>query len=336
MKKNKIALVLALLLLLTAFSGCKPKEITMESLLPRTNIIKASVAYLNIGLGENIPSLSYETIASECGELCDVLYAATPVLLDLEGNTYSPELNATHEIGLTTSAGTLKLFFDDYQNLISVPTLKGMEEGNVRIYKTFQITGLSELLAAWQSNLPIIEPEPPVEELPPPEEEQPAEPAFVAPDDSALREIIDATLLSQTGEEVVFETIDLNRSDAQDVFYAFSHNEIESLPDSKVLLVAAAAQGTGLRYAVSRVEINDTYVKVLVSRAAASEDGTSGAAMVERTLIDIGKPIVFMDDTGSVLYVQILNIPGEATETVDPNAELEEETGEAPAEPPAE
>ncbi len=322
MKKNRIAFCLALVLLLSLLSGCATKEITMESLLPRTNVIKASVAYLNVGLGEDIPSLSYETIATECGDLCDILYSATPVVLDLGETTYSPELNATHEIGLTTSAGTLKLYYDDYQNLISVPTVKGMDEGNVRVYQNFQTTGLSELLSLWQGNLPVNEPEPATEELP--VEEPVEDDVFIAPDDSSLRSLIDVTLLSEAGDEVAFENADYDQFAAVDVFYAFGYHEMDTLPESKVLLVAAAAEGTGLKCGISRVEVNGTYVKVYVTRSQLADGEVNGAALIERASVDLGKPIVFLDDTETVLYVQLLSIPGEAAETVDPEAEMEE------------
>ena len=335
MKKNKIALILALVLVMSLFTGCKPKEITMESLLPRTNIIKASVEYLSLGLGENIPQLSYETISTECGELCDVLYASTPVILDLGSTTYSPELNATHEIGLTTSAGTLKLFYDEYQNLVSVPTMKGLDEGNVRVYQTFQTTGLSELLASWQSVLPVNEPEPSTEELP--VEEEPAVETFAAPDDSTLRAAVDETLLAQAGTEVAFESTDYEKFAAMsDLFYAFGSEEMDTLPENQLMLVAAAAEGTGLKCAVSRVEINDSYVKVFISRSLLEEGEVNGAALVEKASVDVNKPIVFMDDAGSILYVQSLGTSDEPAEIEETTEALEEAPAETAEETPAE
>lgn len=47
----------------------------------------------------------------------------------------------------------MSLYYDDYQNLLNVPINRRVDEESVRVYLSFQPTGLAELLSAWGEGL---------------------------------------------------------------------------------------------------------------------------------------------------------------------------------------
>ena len=110
--KKRFAIYLLVVLLALLLTGCKSDEVRLEDLLPRENVQEVSVSYLSTGVGENIPSVRYAADTTEYGQLCDLLYGAAPVVVEIPSN-YSPEINASHEIFLTTSGGTMSLYYDD-------------------------------------------------------------------------------------------------------------------------------------------------------------------------------------------------------------------------------
>ena len=305
MKTKKLLIyLLAMLMLVSCFvTGCKEQDTTLESILPRANVIKTSVSFLNVGVGENIPQLSYETVASECTQLCDLLYAAVPVVIEIT-DSYSPELNASHEIYLTTSGGTMTVYYDDYQNLINVPINRKVDEQNVRVYLAYQTSGLSELLSAWQETLPVSEPTAPGAEAAAP---------VTPPDDTELRQQIDVTLFDQAAVEIAFEATSYERQNDAALCYAYGYHEKNELPQNKVLIVALPDAASGSARSISSVTRSDYYV--LVSVAAA--EGNS-AVLVERADVDVDLPVIFIDENRSILYAQYLDIPGEAPVQVEP------------------
>lgn len=315
MKKQRILIYLLVFsLLLCALSGCAPKETTLETILPRANVIKSSVSYLNEGLGDNIPQLSYEAVSSECSQLCDLLYAASPVTVEITDN-YSPEFNASHEIYLTTSGGTMTLYYDDYQNLINVPINRKVDDRNVRVYLSFQAQGLADLLTAWAETLP--EPAP-IEPITVPED-------IFPPDDAALRASVDPTLLDQPGQDILFEPATYLRERDSALYYAFGYHEKSELPQNKVLVVAVPDSTDARQAAITSIAQNDSYVLVTVGFSTPAEGETSlpAAVLCERADIDLGKPVVFLDESRTILYVQQLAIPGDVSSDV-PSAESAE------------
>lgn len=312
--KKRIFLInlLILLLLCCSLCGCAKKETTLETILPRANVIKTSVSFLNEGLGENIPQLSYETVASECTQLCDLLYNAAPVTVEIP-DSYSPELNASHEIFLTTSGGTMTLYYDDYQNLINVPINRKVNEQNVRVYLSFQSQGLYELLEDWKSTLP--EPEPTVT--------APEENTNFPPDDTELRAQIDPALFDQVAADIAFEPATYLHDGTAATYYAYAYHEKNELPQNKVLIVAAPDASETRQASISSIVKSDYYVLVTISFAQPADgaDLTPAAVLCERANIDVGKPIVFIDENRSILYVQKLEIPGDIPESaIDPTA----------------
>ena len=324
MKTKKLLIYFLLMLtLVCAFStGCKQQDTTLESILPRANVIKASVAYLNVGVGENIPQVSYEAVASECVQLCDLLYAAQPVVIEIT-ESYSPELNASHEVYLTTSGGTMTIYYDDYQNLINVPINRKVNEQNVRVYLSYQTTGLAELLSAWQETLPAAAPvEPSVS----------TNTQTTPPDDAELRAQIDPALFDQAAVGINVTPVAYDHPDDNAVFYAYGYHEKSELPQNQVLIVAAPGAAETRQASILSVVRSDYYVLVNIGYAEPAEGAalTDAAVMVERADIDVDKPVIFLDENRTVLYAQYLDIPGEtpvAIDTVTPEAT------EAPAEP---
>ena len=140
-----LALTAALALMLMALAGCKAEETTLQNLLPRESVTEAAVSFLNEGLGDNIPQLRYAAGSEEFVQLCDLLYAAQPVQVEIQTN-YSPELNASQEIYLATAAGTMTVYYDDYQNLINVPINRKVDGQSVRVYMSFQSADLPAMM----------------------------------------------------------------------------------------------------------------------------------------------------------------------------------------------
>lgn len=301
-KKLLIYLLAALMLVACLTTGCKQQDTTLESILPRANVIKASVSFLNVGVGENIPQVSYEAVASECTQLCDLLYAAAPVVIEIT-DSYSPELNASHEIYLTTSGGTMTVYYDDYQNLINVPINRKVDEQSVRVYLSYQTAGLAELLTAWKEALPASAPIEPVGST---------NTAVTPPDDTALREQIDTTLFDQAATQIVFETTNYVRQDEGRLFYAYGYHEKTELPENKVLMVALPDAADGTQLGIASVTRSDYYVLVHV---AAMADSSASAVLVERADVDVDLPVIFIDENRSILYAQYLDIPGETPVT---------------------
>ena len=81
-----LALTAALALMLMALAGCKAEEATLQNLLPRESVTEAAVSFLNEGLGDNIPQLRYAAGSEEFAQLCDLLYAAQPVQVEIQTN----------------------------------------------------------------------------------------------------------------------------------------------------------------------------------------------------------------------------------------------------------
>ena len=312
MKMRKTLIYFLVLMMLTTVlaTGCKQQDTTLESILPRANVIKTSVSYLNVGVGENVPQVSYEAVTAECTQLCDLLYAALPVVIEIT-DSYSPELNASHEIYLTTSGGTMTVYYDDYQNLINVPINRRVDEQPVRVYLSYQTSGLTELLAAWQETLPVTTPTVPAED----ELAQ-----TTPPDDTDLRTQIDVTLFDQAAVEVAFESASYTRQDSGATFYAYGYHEKPELPENKVLIVAVPDQAETRQVSISSITCSDYYVLVNVTFTQPAEGAavTETAVLVDRTAVDMGKPVIFLDENRTILYAQYLDIPGETPVTIDP------------------
>ena len=322
-KKLLIYFLLMLMLVCALTTGCKQQDTTLESILPRANVIKASVAYLNVGVGENIPQVSYETVTSECTQLCDLLYAAQPVVIEITEN-YSPELNASHEVYLTTSGGTMTIYYDDYQNLLNVPINRKVNEQSVRVYLSYQTQGLVELLGAWQETLPAAAP------VVDPNAGSAA--AVIPPDDTELRAQIDPALFDQAAIGLNTTPVDYEHTDDHTVFYAYGYHEKSELPQNKVLIVAAPGAEETRQVSILSVIRSDYYVLVNIGYTDPAEGAavTDAAVMVERADIDVDKPVIFLDENRTVLYAQYLDIPGELPAGIDAVAP---EATEAPAEP---
>ena len=321
---------LALLLLAPLLAGCAQQEVFLEDLLPRQSVTQTSVNYLNLGVGENIPRLEYTSGSAEFDQLLSLLYGAEPVLVEIP-TSYSPEINASHELFLVTSGGTMTLYYDDYQNLVNVPTNRRIGEESVRVYLSFQPTGLAELLAAWGETLM--------------ETSSNEESAFVPPDDSALRAGLDLTLFDQVSSEIAFTPSSYERTGDNAIYYAFGSNEMPSLTPEQVLFVACPAAGDARQASITSISESDFYILV---RVALADDGsgasTPTAALCVRADVDKGKPIVFVDEAGNVLYAQSLAAPAEETpapaetpaaETdADPNSVAAPEASTAPTASP--
>ena len=304
MKTKKLLIYVAAMLLLVCCltTGCKQQDTTLESILPRANVIKTSVSFLNVGVGENIPQVSYEAVASECGQLCDLLYAAVPVVIEIT-DSYSPELNASHEIYLTTSGGTMTVYYDDYQNLLNVPINRKVDEQSVRVYLSYQTTGLSELLGQWQEGLVAATPSVPNTET---------NATVNPPDDADLRAQIDATLFDQAAVEVTFEPATMADPVQGDLYYAYGYHEKNELPQNKVLVVAQASAADGVQRGIASITRSDYYVLVHVNAMS-----TETAVLVERADVDADIPVIFIDENRNILYAQYLDIPGEAPVNID-------------------
>ena len=305
MKTKKLLIYVAAMLLLVCCltTGCKHQDTTLESILPRANVIKTSVSYLNMGVGENIPQVSYEAVTSECGQLCDLLYAAAPVVIEIT-DSYSPELNASHEIYLTTSGGTMTVYYDDYQNLLNVPINRKVDEQSVRVYLSYQTAGLPELLGQWQEGLEVTVPAAPTDE---------GNTEVVPPDDTALREQIDVTLFDQAATEVAVEPVTMTEQAEGVLYYAYGYHEKSELPQNKVLIVAKADAADGVQRGIASVTRSDYYVLVNVTAEAANT-----AVLAERADVDADIPVIFIDENRNILYAQYLDIPDETPVTIEP------------------
>lgn len=298
MKKRPMIYMLALALVLTMFTGCQQKSADIESILPKANVISAGVSFLNVGVGQNIPQLSYETTAAEFTQLCDAVYGAASVTVEIPVS-YSPELNASHEIALVTENGTMAVYYDDFQNILNIPINRKIDDETVRVYMSFQPTGLTELLTTWQETLPDPEPiEPPVDvnQFP--------------PDDTLLRATIDAELFSQASTEIISEPASYVREQDGAVYYVFSHDDKEELPQDKLMMVAVPQVSETRQVSIASIVENDYYILATVAFADAveGEQLTDTAVLCERADLEKGKPIVFIDEQGEILYVQNLVI----------------------------
>ena len=308
-KRRGVLGLLLLIALILPVMGCQQQEVYLEDLLPRDSVQQAAVSYLNIGVGENIPRVDYASGTSQCDQLLSLLYGAAPVVVEIPSN-YSPEINASHEIFLTTSGGTMSLYYDDYQNLLNVPINRRVDEESVRVYLSFQPTGLAELLSAWGEGLNSSS------------ASTGNTSSFVPPDDSALRASIDSTLFDQVSAEIAFTASTYERSGDSAVYYAFGSAEMPSLPQDQVLFVAAPAVGDARQAAIASISESDFYILV---RVAFSETATGSIApsAVLCARADKGKPIVFVDADQNILYVQTLTALAEnstPTQSADPEA----------------
>lgn len=316
-KRRGVLGLLLLIALILPVMGCQQQEVYLEDLLPRDSVQQAAVNYLNIGVGENIPRVDYASGTSQCDQLLSLLYGAAPVVVEIPSN-YSPEINASHEIFLTTSGGTMSLYYDDYQNLLNVPINRRVDEESVRVYLSFQPTGLAELLSAWGEGLSSSS------------ASTGNTSSFVPPDDSALRASIDSTLFDQVSAEIAFTASTYERSGDSAVYYAFGSAEMPSLPQDQVLFVAAPAVGDARQAAIASISESDFYILV---RVAFSETATGSiapsAVLCVRADVDKGKPIVFVDADQNILYVQTL------TALADNSAPAESADPEASADPAA-
>lgn len=323
--KKKFCGVLALFLLalLLPLTGCQQQEVDLEDLLPRESVQQAAVSYLNIGVGENIPRLDYAVGSTECDQLLSLLYGAAPVVVEIPTN-YSPEINASHELFLTTAGGTMTLYYDDYQNLLNVPINRRVDEESVRVYLSFQPTGLAELLTAWGEGLSSTVATGSTDAG-----------AFVPPDDSALRASIDTTLFDQVSTEIAFTASTYTPTGDGAVYYAFGSNELSTLSPDQVLFVASPAAGDARQATISSISESDFYILVHVAFADGTAGATTPAAVLcARSDVEKGKPIVFVDGDLNVLYVETLAaLPAESADpnaSADPSASASPESSAAP------
>ena len=206
----------------------------------------------------------------------------------------------------------MSLYYDDYQNLLNVPINRRVDEESVRVYLSFQPTGLAELLSAWGEGLSSSS------------ASTGNTSSFVPPDDSALRASIDSTLFDQVSAEIAFTASTYERSGDSAVYYAFGSAEMPSLPQDQVLFVAAPAVGDARQAAIASISESDFYILV---RVAFSETATGSiapsAVLCARADVDKGKPIVFVDADQNILYVQTLTALAEnstPTQSADPEA----------------
>lgn len=298
MKKRPVIYMLVLALMLTMFTGCQQKSTDIETILPKAQVINAGVSFLNVSVGQNIPQLSYEPTATEFTQLCDAVYAAASVTVEIPVS-YSPELNASHEIALVTENGTMAVYYDDFQNILNIPINRKVNDETVRVYMSFQPTGLTELLNAWQATLP--EPEP---------IEPPVDPNQFPPDDTQLRATIDPELFSQASTEITSEPASYVREQDGAVYYVFSHDDKEELPENKLMMVAVPEAGEIRQVSIASIVENDYYIIATVALADVLEGAqlTDAAVLCERADLEKGKPIVFINEQGEILYAQNLVI----------------------------
>ncbi len=304
-----LALTAALALMLMALAGCKAEETTLQNLLPRESVTEAAVSFLNEGLGDNIPQLRYAAGSEEFAQLCDLLYAAQPVQVEIQTN-YSPELNASQEIYLATAAGTMTVYYDDYQNLINVPINRKVDGQSVRVYMSFQSADLPAMMQTLQAALP--EPEPAVD---PAAEQNPGFP----PDDSALRAQLDMSAVLAAGTPIGFEQASCLRESDGAVYYVYNSDEKTELPQDKVLVTAVPQSTETRQAAVASIEENDTCIRVTValSDLAEGEAPVPAAVLCDRADFDKNKPVCFVDESGNLLYAQELTLPVVSENTAD-------------------
>jgi hypothetical protein len=204
---------------------------------------------------------------------------------------------------LTTSGGTMTIYYDDYQNLINVPINRKVNEQNVRVYLSYQTAGLAELLSAWQETLPAAAPvEPSVS----------TNTQTTPPDDTELRAQIDPALFDQAAVGINVTPVAYDHPDDNAVFYAYGYHEKSELPQNQVLIVAAPGAAETRQASILSVVRSDYYVLVNV---AAMADSSASAVLVERADVDVDLPVIFIDENRSILYAQYLDIPGETPVT---------------------
>ena len=294
-----LALTAALALMLMALAGCKAEETTLQNLLPRESVTEAAVSFLNEGLGDNIPQLRYAAGSEEFVQLCDLLYAAQPVQVEIQTN-YSPELNASQEIYLATAAGTMTVYYDDYQNLINVPINRKVDGQSVRVYMSFQSADLPAMMQTLQAALP--EPEPAVD---PAAEQNPGFP----PDDSALRAQLDMSAVLAAGTPIGFEQASCLRESDGAVYYVYNSDEKTELPQDKVLVTAVPQSTETRQAAVASIEENDACIRVTValSDLAEGEAPVPAAVLCDTDCLRSLPAAVFADGAAEAIKTGVLS-----------------------------
>ncbi len=309
MKKRSFIIAILLAALLMVLPGCKSETMDVQSLLPRENVTQASVDFLSVGVGQNIPRISHAVADADCAVLLDEVYAAAPVTVEIPEN-YSPELNASHEIYLTTSLGTMSLLYDEYQNILNVPINRKVKDQAVRVYLSLRPAGLSQLLATWQQGLNT-------QNTPPAPDDQTED---FPPDDAQLRAALDTTLFDLVGTPIDFAPSAYAGEHASALYYALGSERRPELAQDQALVVAAPQSGETRQVSISEIVENDYYILVRVAfgEAVAGQDALPAAVLCRRADLEKGKPIVFLDGDRNVLYVQApLGEPG-AQSPIDP------------------
>ena len=215
---------------------------------------------------------------------------------------YSPELNASQEIYLATAAGTMTVYYDDYQYLINVPINRKVDGQSVRVYMSFQSADLPAVMQTLQAALP--EPEPVVD---PAAEQNPGFP----PDDSALRAQLDMSAVLAAGTPIGFEQASCLRESDGAVYYVYNSDEKTELPQDKVLVTAIPQSTETRQAAVASIEENEACIRVTValSDLAEGEAPVPAAVLCDRADFDKNKPVCFVDESGNLLYAQELTLP---------------------------
>lgn len=334
-RRNTLCALLAIVLVLLALplTGCS--EITLSSLLTKESITSFTVCYTTMGTGDAIPQTEVAAGDVSFAPIVNALYEADPVTLKVtQVQSYSPELNASHLIYLHTAAGSMPVYYDQFQALLCVPYMRKDGETQVLTYLCFQpsSTSFSDTITALE----------PVGETPQSVLNQPTAPtasydlsAFTAPDDSALRATVTPEMLAATGDSVPFEGASNAYSGTNAVYQAFAGGQLAGVADGRAYLVACPASTVNESAAISSITNAGELllVRVLFSQR---QDMSMNAALIDASVLGQSKTILFLrDDDASVLYVQQFTAP--AADPADPTpVDPTAAPADAPEQTPAE
>lgn len=290
----KKILFIGMACLMMVLPGCAKETVALDSLFPRDNIHGVQITFRM-----DTWDLEYQMDAANSifADFISAVYSAPPVQERLAA--YSPELSATHVITLMAQSSTVTVYFDQSNNLISIPAKRTDGSGEaVRTYHQFT-ANLGGMLAMLETT--ALE-----------EEKNRQTPAPVV-DEGLLHIQIDESELENVGEEILSEHFTYERAQ-QDPFYgALTYtDQVEGVENGYVLLVAAWGEcpSTGYEIDIAAVEENSSYYMVRITSDAPAQDAQvdkttsypTAAVLVDARRMMEDKPVVFISENRTVLY----------------------------------
>jgi hypothetical protein len=291
MGKLHFGLVVLLLLLVGVSAGCAAKQTTLEDAFPREGVSDARVYFVSMeGYVTHL-----ERGGREYNALLDALYGAPPA--EQLPESYSPELQCTHRVVLSSEAGDLTLYYDDeLGTFFHAGYVKTKREGDIKTYYAFAAQMADEMNAfAAIASVPAK----PVDEPP-------------LAIDPLLRADVDLQELVKPGQAIDYETFTYAYQEDTPLYAVLTHeDQVPGLQNGYLLFVAASGMKPtdGYLIDIGSIEENDSYyvVKVWhdapVEGAEVSDQPTypAVAVKVDARRVMAKKIVVFINEKDEIL-----------------------------------